>query len=65
MDLDDVLAALRASILEAGTAKAWATAHGVVPSYVSDILHGNREPGPSILGPLGLEKVVTYRRVNA
>lgn len=33
-------------------------------SYLNDILRGRREPGPKILAALGLERVVTYRRVG-
>lgn len=65
MELDEVLALLRAAIVEAGTAKAWAETHGMNPSYVSDVLKKNRDPGPVVLRPLGLEKVVSYRRVSA
>lgn len=61
MDLDDVLAALRTEIEAVGTAKAWAERQGVNPSYVSDVLNKNRDPGPVILNALGLEKVVSYR----
>jgi lambda repressor-like predicted transcriptional regulator len=35
---------------------------GVSPAYLSDVLNGNREPGPKIIDALGLERVVTYRK---
>lgn len=39
---------------------------GCSAAYLSDVYHGNREPGPMILDYLGLEKftktTVTYRR---
>jgi transcriptional regulator with XRE-family HTH domain len=35
---------------------------GVSPAYLSDVMRGKREPGPKILEPLGLVRVVTYRR---
>lgn len=38
----------------------WAQAHGVVPSYVSDVLNGRRDPSPAILAALGLKRVVSY-----
>ena len=44
-----------------GGQKQWADAHGVAPSYVSDVLSGRREPGGAILGALGLTKEVRYR----
>ena len=62
MMLDNVLALLRRRCDEAGGQAAWANANGVSAAYVCDVLHGRREPGDGILRPLGLEKVVTYRR---
>lgn len=35
---------------------------GVSPQYLSDVLNERKEPGSGILDPLGLERVVTYRR---
>ncbi len=35
---------------------------GVSPQYLNDVLKERRDPGDSILGPMGLERVVTYRR---
>jgi hypothetical protein len=34
----------------------------VSAAYVSDVLLGRREPGPSILKPLGLRVVVRYEK---
>jgi transcriptional regulator with XRE-family HTH domain len=46
--------------------RAFAREIGVSPMYLSDLYHGRREPGPTILSYLQLEKVVTrsieYRR---
>lgn len=61
MDHDEMISVLRAAIRASGTAKAWAEEHGIVPSFVSDVLNKRRNPTPSVLHPLGLEKVVTYR----
>lgn len=36
---------------------------GVSPQYLHDVLNGKREPGPSILQGLGVQKVVSYRSV--
>lgn len=60
MTIDEVLAALRLKCDEAGSQNAWAQAVGVTGAYVSDVLNKRREPGKSILDPLGLEKRVTY-----
>ena len=38
---------------------------GVSPAYLSDVLNGNREPGPKILDALGIERVVSYRQKRA
>lgn len=42
--------------------KALATELGISQQYLCDVLAGRREPGNSILEPLGLEKRITYRR---
>jgi hypothetical protein len=34
---------------------------GISAQYLHDILNARREPGESVLGYLGLEKVVVYR----
>lgn len=33
---------------------------GISPAYLSDIMRGKSEPGPSILEALGLEKETVY-----
>ena len=43
------------------TAKELAEELGITPQYLSDIYLGKREPGPSVLDKLGLEKEVLYR----
>lgn len=55
---------LRRECAKAGGQAAWARTAGVSPAYVSDVLHGRQEPGDGILRPLGLEKVVAYRRAR-
>ncbi len=62
MTLDEVLALLERKCREAGGQAAWARTAGVSAAYVSDVLNHRREPGRSILDPLGLEKVAGYRR---
>jgi transcriptional regulator with XRE-family HTH domain len=58
----DVIAAIRRSAKEAGTQKALAERLGISESYLADVLGGRKDPGEAILEPLGLERVVTYRR---
>lgn len=41
---------------------AWAEAHHVASSYLSDVLNGRRDPGKSILKAIGYERVVMYRK---
>lgn len=35
---------------------------GISPAYLCDILAGRREPGPSVLKALGLERKISYER---
>jgi transcriptional regulator with XRE-family HTH domain len=41
---------------------------GVSAPYLSDIMRGNRQPGPKVLAALGIERVidtaVTYKRAK-
>ena len=64
MTLDAVLKILRRECDKAGGQKFWAEAHNMKAAYVSDVLNKRRDPGPSVLVALGLERVVTYRRVK-
>ena len=59
-----VVALLLRKTTEVGSPRKWALGHSILPQYVSDVLRGRRDPGPQILAALGLEKVVTYRRVK-
>ena len=62
----DPIEQLQARVDQAGSMRKLATEIGVSAAYISDILAGNREPGPAVLEPLGLEVEVevikTYRR---
>ena len=58
----DVLTTLRREVKAAGSQKALAERLGVSNTYLCDVLAGRRDPGDKILVPLGVEKVVTYRR---
>ena len=50
---------------EAGSQAALAKQLGISPSYLSDVLNGLRNPGVSLLAPLGLEAVIEYRSRQA
>ncbi len=45
-------------------ASAYAAQIGIHQSYLSDVLHGRRDPGKSILKALGYERVVLYRKID-
>lgn len=57
---DDVVARLSAACARAGSQKAWAEKVGVSAQYVCDVLMGRRDPGASILEPLGVHAEITY-----
>jgi hypothetical protein len=57
-----LLAVLRAECGRAGSQRAWAARHGLAESYIADLLKGRRSLGPKVLGVLGYERAVLYRR---
>lgn len=60
MELRDVLQRLVDECAKVGGQKAWAAQFGLSPQHVNDVVHGRREPGPGVLIPLGLQRVVSY-----
>lgn len=60
----ELLALLASRVHKAGSQAALAAELGVSPAYIHDVLKGKREPGKGILEPLGLERIVTYRRIK-
>lgn len=67
MTADDVRIMLKEACNEAGSIRAWSREHDLSAAYISDIIVGRREPGPSVLSILGLEAVrheTTYRKVK-
>lgn len=60
MEVRDVLQKLLNECTRAGGQKAWAIRWGLSPQHVNDVLNGRRDPGPGVLIPLGLQKIVTY-----
>ncbi len=64
MTKDRVVAALRAACAEAGSQQAWASKSGLSIGYVCNTLKGRRKPGAKLLAALGIERVVTYRRIG-
>ena len=55
---------LLAGCRAAGTQAKWASANGVSPQYVSDVLRGHRVPGDRLLRRLGLRREITYVPVD-
>lgn len=53
---DEVVARLRAACAGAGSQAAWGRQHGVSQQYVHDVLRGRRQPGDTVLRPLGLQR---------
>ena len=62
MNATDLLAQLRKACEADGSQAAWAERAGLAAPYISDVLRGRREPGPSLCEALGFERVVLYRR---
>jgi hypothetical protein len=64
MTSDDVRALLREDVARYASRAMWAQAHGVTRQYLHDVMKGHREPGPSILRALGLQRneAVSYER---
>jgi DNA-binding transcriptional regulator YdaS (Cro superfamily) len=54
MDIRQVKRILEKGVEDAGGIRAYARLIGVSPPYVSDVLKGNRSPGPKILKALRL-----------
>lgn len=49
-------------IMREGSQHAVAEKWGISDQYLSDVYRGRRDPGAKILEPLGLVKVITYRK---
>lgn len=59
MTADDVRAMLKDATEKRGK-KRWAGEAGVTPNYVSAVLSGKTEPGPSICRALGICRTAVY-----
>jgi hypothetical protein len=62
MTSDDVREILRQECVRAGSQLAWATAHDLAATYISDVINGRREPGMKLLAALGVERIIIYRK---
>jgi len=57
---EQVVDRLRAACAGAGGQAAWGRQHGVSQQYVHDVLRGRRDPGDTVLRPLGLRRATVY-----
>jgi len=64
MTRDELVELLQRKIRHAGTQAAVAKELGITAAYLGDVLHGKREPGPTLLDGLGLRRVVTYEKAD-
>lgn len=64
MNANDVRDALRRACDKAGGQNAWADANEIARGYISDVLNEKQEPAGKLLDALGIERVVSYRRVK-
>jgi DNA-binding transcriptional regulator YdaS (Cro superfamily) len=64
METIDPIAELSRAVQAAGSQRRWAAQNGLSAPYVSDVLAGRRDPGAAVLSALGLERVVSYRRIG-
>lgn len=53
---------LERAIAKERSAQALAHKLGISPQFLSDVRRGLRAPSDKILAPLGLERVITYRK---
>jgi transcriptional regulator with XRE-family HTH domain len=60
-----LLTILASRALKAGSQARLAAELGISTGYLNDVMTGRKEPGKGILEPLGLERVVSYRRVKS
>jgi len=64
LEAEEVRRALAAACKRAGSTKAFGHEHGLLTSYVNDVLKGEREAGDTLLDALSLVRVVRYKRIS-
>jgi hypothetical protein len=62
---DELIDLIRAEIKKFGSQRALAREWRVAPAYITDLLHGLRDPGPKILEAMGYERVISYRKTSS
>lgn len=66
MNKDELIAYIQ-SVIDTeygGSQAAFAQDKEMSAAYVNDVLRNRREPGQKILDAVGVERVVTYRRID-
>lgn len=63
MNETDVRAAAKKAVAAYPNRKAAASAIGIGPAYLGEILNGSRPPGRELLHFLGLRREIVYRRI--
>lgn len=58
-----VIDLIQRGVTRCGSQTALAAEMGISVQYLSDVLHGRRSPGQSVLTPLGLRHVSRYEYV--
>lgn len=57
---DIVIDVLRSMVVSLKTQREVAALFGVSPQYITDLINGNRVPGPVICEPLGIQPMRVY-----
>lgn len=65
MTLKEIRQMLRSRAVEAGSQRALAKELGVSEVYMGNVIMGRKTPGPAILGPLNLRRVISYEPIRA
>ncbi len=62
LTLQEIVALVAQVVADEGSQAAAARRIGVSPSFLGEVLRGTREPGPTILKFLGIERQTIYRK---
>ena len=65
LSLSEIYAILRSECAKAGGQAKWASAHGISPQHVNDVLNARRDPGNRMMDVLGLGREHVYFRKAA
>ena len=64
MTEDDVHQLITSLCDTAGSQAAWAKQHKMSPAYVSDVINRRRGLSKRMLKTLGIERIITYRKIE-